>query len=106
MFREIITQAGDQAIVLNERKFPRAAVYALDAGLGDDLPEHRHLLGDARHMALAVPRLHLEAQLGQFPLHLRTAQNGQRLLLEPADDLGRRLRRRQQRRKVSNTKSL
>src|ERR1700730_13717393 len=76
--------------------FTAGRLLRLDAGLGDDLPEHRHFFGHARHMALAVLGLHLEPQFGELPAHLGSAQNGQRLLLEPADDLGRRFRRRQQ----------
>ena len=54
----------------------------LDAGLRDDRAEHRHLLGDARHVALAVLGLDLEPQFGQLSAHLGPAQDGQRLLLE------------------------
>src|ERR1700681_3966702 len=63
--------------------FTAGDLLRLDAGLGDDLTEHRHLFGDACHMALAVLGLHLEPQFGQFPPHVGSSQNGQRLLLEP-----------------------
>ena len=41
-----------------------------DAGLDDDVAEHRHLLGDAFHVTLAVPGRHFESGLGQPLAHV------------------------------------
>src|ERR1700736_4465226 len=61
-------------------------LHLLDPGLRDDRLVELDFLGEARPGVFGTVRTHLEAGLVEPFLHLRRAQNFQRLLLEPGND--------------------
>src|SRR4051794_10750984 len=69
----------------------------LDARLADDLCKHGHLLGHTSHVLLARFCRHFEPCLRKLLAHVLPAQNVERNVFKPADDLGWCSRRRHER---------
>src|SRR5579885_2199450 len=96
--QKIYPAAGFRVRELRSRPGTTTRLHLLHAGLFDDVLEHGDFLVDPRPGGVGALRAHLETGLVKLVLHRLRAEHLQRLGLQPLDDLGRRLGRRQQRR--------